>query len=129
MSGEEFRHYSREEFLDEFYPDTDDRAAIAAGVEQPRAEQRAYCLAEMRRRLGFSHAQVADRMGVTQGRVSAIRTAACPVQPCSHGCRAFATCLLVALLGCRDTPFSRLQPVTISTVRVTRRDREATPGA
>jgi DNA-binding XRE family transcriptional regulator len=51
------------------------RAEIAAGMDQLRAEQRAYRLAEMRRRLGFSQAQVAARMGVTQGRVSAIENA------------------------------------------------------
>ncbi|HET9898246.1 MAG TPA: helix-turn-helix transcriptional regulator [Streptosporangiaceae bacterium] len=75
MSGEDFRSYTREEFLNEFFPDTEDRAAIAAGMEQLRSEQRAYRLAEMRRRLGFSQSQVADRMGVTQGRVSAIENA------------------------------------------------------
>jgi DNA-binding XRE family transcriptional regulator len=75
MSGEEFRTYDREEFLGEFFPDAADRAEIAAGMDQLRAEQRAYRLAEMRRRLGFSQAQVADRMGVTQGRVSAIENA------------------------------------------------------
>jgi hypothetical protein len=75
MSGEEFRGYTREEFLDEFFADGGDRAAIAAGMERLRAEQRAYRLAEMRRRLGFNQAQVAARMGVTQGRVSAIENA------------------------------------------------------
>jgi DNA-binding XRE family transcriptional regulator len=75
MSGEDVHRYTREEFLDEFFPDADDRTAIAAGMEQLRAEQRAYRLAEMRRRLGFSQAQVAARMGVTQGRVSAIENA------------------------------------------------------
>lgn len=75
MSGEDVHRYTREEFLDEFFPDADDRAAIAAGMDQLRAEQRAYRLAEMRRRLGFSQAQVAARMGVTQGRVSAIENA------------------------------------------------------
>ena len=75
MNAEEFRSYTRDEFLDEFFPDSGDRAAIAAGMERLRAEQRAYRLAEMRRRLGFSQAQVATRMGVTQGRVSAIENA------------------------------------------------------
>ena len=64
MSGSEFHHYTRDEFLDEFYPDPADKAAIAAGMEQLRAEQRAFRLAEMRRRLG-----------ITQGRVSAIEHA------------------------------------------------------
>ena len=64
MSTSEFHHYARDEFLTEFYPDPADRAAIAAGMEQLRAEQRAFWLAEMRRRLG-----------ITQGRVSAIEHA------------------------------------------------------
>ena len=75
MSGSEFHHYTRDEFLDEFYPDPADKAAIAAGMERLRAEQRAFRLAEMRRRLGITQAQVAARMGVTQGRVSAIEHA------------------------------------------------------
>ena len=60
----EFYHYTRDEFLGEFYPDPADKAAIAAGMEQLRAEQRAFRLAEMRRRLS-----------ITQGRVSAIEHA------------------------------------------------------
>jgi DNA-binding XRE family transcriptional regulator len=71
----EFHHYTRDEFLAEFYPDPADKAAIAAGMEQLRAEQRAYRLAEMRRRLGITQADVAIRMGVTQSRVSAIEHA------------------------------------------------------
>jgi len=64
MSSNEYHHYTRDEFLAEFYPDPADKAAIAAGMEQLRAEQRAFRLAEMRRRLG-----------ITQGRVSAIEHA------------------------------------------------------
>ena len=75
MSSTEFHHYTREEFLGEFFPDPADKAAIAAGMEQLRAEQRAWRLAEMRRRLGVTQAEVAARMGVTQGRVSAIEHA------------------------------------------------------
>ena len=71
----ELHHYTRDEFLAEFYPDPADKAAIAAGMEQLRAEQRAFRLAEMRRRLGITQAQVAARMGITQGRVSAIEHA------------------------------------------------------
>ena len=74
MSSSEFHHYTRDEFLAEFYPDPADKAAIATGMEQLRAEQRAFRLAEMRRRLGFTQAQVAARMGITQG-VSAIEHA------------------------------------------------------
>jgi len=75
MSSSEFHHYTRDEFLGEFFPGTEDKAAIATGMEQLRAEQRAWRLAEMRRRLGTTQADVAARMGVTQGRVSAIEHA------------------------------------------------------
>jgi transcriptional regulator with XRE-family HTH domain len=44
-------------------------------MEQLRAQQRAWRLADMRRRLGITQADVAARMGVTQGRVSAIEHA------------------------------------------------------
>ncbi len=71
----EFHHYTREEFLSEFFPDAEDKATIAAGLKQLRAEQRAWRLAEMRRRLGVTQTEVATRMGVTQGRVSAIEHA------------------------------------------------------
>ena len=71
----DFHHYTREEFLGEFFPDAQDKAAVAAGIEQLRAEQRAWRLAEMRRRLGITQVEVAARMGVTQGRVSAIEHA------------------------------------------------------
>jgi DNA-binding XRE family transcriptional regulator len=71
----EFHHYTREELSGEFFPDSTDKAEIAAGMEQLRAEQRAWRLAEMRRRLGVTQAEVAERMGVTQSRVSAIEHA------------------------------------------------------
>jgi DNA-binding XRE family transcriptional regulator len=71
----EFHHYTREEFLGEFFPRPEDKAEIAAGMEQLRAEQRAWRLADMRRRLGVTQVEVAQRMGVTQGRVSAIEHA------------------------------------------------------
>jgi DNA-binding XRE family transcriptional regulator len=71
----EFHHYTRDEFLGEFFPDPADKAAITAGMDQLRAEQRAWRLTDMRRRLGITQAQVATRMGVTQGRVSAIEHA------------------------------------------------------
>ena len=71
----EFHRYTREEFLGEFFPESADKAEIAAGMEQLCAEQRAFRLAEMRRRLGITQAEVAGRMGVTQGRVSAIEHA------------------------------------------------------
>jgi DNA-binding XRE family transcriptional regulator len=75
MSGAEFHHYTRDEFFDEFFPDAGDQAAIAARMEQLRAEQRAFRLADMRRRLGLTQADVAERMGISQGRVSAIEHA------------------------------------------------------
>ncbi|MDR2984879.1 MAG: helix-turn-helix domain-containing protein [Nocardiopsaceae bacterium] len=75
MSGTEFHHYTGEEFLDEFFPDARDRASIVAGKEQLRAEQRAFRLADMRRRLGLTQAEVAVRMGISQGRVLAIEHA------------------------------------------------------
>ena len=71
MSSSEFHRYTRDEFLAEFYPHPDGKADIAAGMEQLRA----YRLAEMRRRLGITQAQVAARTGITQGRVSAIEHA------------------------------------------------------
>jgi Helix-turn-helix domain len=72
----EFHHqYTHEGFLGEFFPDPADKTAITAGMEQLSAEQRAWRLAEMRRRLGITQADVAPRMGVTRGRVSALKHA------------------------------------------------------
>jgi DNA-binding XRE family transcriptional regulator len=71
----EFRNCTREEFLGEFFSDPGDKAPIAAGREQLPAELRAWRLAEMRRRLGITQAEVAGRMAVTRGRVSAIEHA------------------------------------------------------
>jgi hypothetical protein len=59
-----FHRYTREEFLGEFSPESADKAEIAAGTEQLRAEQRAFRLAEVCRRLGVTQAEVAERMGV-----------------------------------------------------------------
>ena len=67
----EFRHYTREEFPGEFFSAPEDMAEIAAGMEHLRA----WRLAEMRRRLSITQDEVAERMGVTQGRVSAIEHA------------------------------------------------------
>ena len=44
-------------------------------MERLRAEQRAFRLAEMRRRIGLTQVEVAERMGISQGRVSAIEHA------------------------------------------------------
>ena len=89
MSDTEFHHYNRDEFLAEFYPVPADKKAVAAGMEQLLAEQRAFHLAEMRRRLGITQAEVATRMGITQGRVSAIEHA----KPGSTELRTLATCV------------------------------------
>ena len=74
MSNEETRRYSRDEFLDEFFPDEADKAAIAAGMGQLRAEQRAWAW-RTSPRLGVTQVELAGRMGVSQGRVSAIEHA------------------------------------------------------
>ena len=68
MSSSEFHHYTRDEFLAEFYPDPADKAAIAAGMEQLRAEQRAFRLAEMRRRLGITQKNSKPNHPQTQGK-------------------------------------------------------------
>ena len=67
--------YDRESFLTEFFPDQADRAEVEAGAEHLINVSRATRLAEMRKRLGLSQAEVADRMHVRQERVSAIERA------------------------------------------------------
>jgi DNA-binding XRE family transcriptional regulator len=67
--------YDREEFLAEFFPDEADRAEVTSGAKQLVSANRAHRLAEMRRRLGLTQAEVADRMHVRQERVSAIERA------------------------------------------------------
>ncbi|MEV0638965.1 helix-turn-helix transcriptional regulator [Streptomyces sp. NPDC050619] len=52
--------------------DTDDLEEIADGARRMVAEARAHRLAEMRRQLGLTQREVADRMHVRQERVSAI---------------------------------------------------------
>nr|WP_145488266.1 MULTISPECIES: helix-turn-helix transcriptional regulator [Streptomyces] len=47
---------------------------FAAGAERPPAEARAWRLVEMRRERGLTQAQVAERMGVSKGRVSQIES-------------------------------------------------------
>lgn len=49
-------------------------AARAAHREETLAMQRGYQLAEERRRLGMSQAQVADLMGISQARISKIES-------------------------------------------------------
>lgn len=67
--------YDRESFLDEFFPDSDERAEVEAGAQRLVNQSRAHRLAEMRRRLGLTQADVAERMHVRQERVSAIERA------------------------------------------------------
>jgi predicted XRE-type DNA-binding protein len=60
-------------FLGEFFPDRADE--VEAGAAALVARGRARTLAEQRTRLGLTQAQVAQRMGVRQERVSAIERA------------------------------------------------------
>jgi DNA-binding XRE family transcriptional regulator len=67
--------YDREDFLSEFFPDAHDRAEVEAGADALINISRAHRLAEMRKRLGLTQAEVAERMQVRQERVSAIERA------------------------------------------------------
>lgn len=67
--------YDREGFLSEFYPDAGDRAEVEEGAQVLINISRAHRLAEMRKRLGLTQAEVAERMHVRQERVSAIERA------------------------------------------------------
>ncbi len=60
-------------FLDEFFPGS--AGEVEAGAAALVARNRASTLAEQRTRLGLTQAQVAQRMGVRQERVSAIERA------------------------------------------------------
>ena len=72
MSEEpEFFSYTREEFLDEFvHPD--DRPAVEEARQRRALQVRAECLTEKRKKAGLTQAEVAEAMGVSQQRVSAI---------------------------------------------------------
>ena len=72
MSEEpEFFSYTREEFLDEFvHPD--DRPAVEEAHQRRVLAVRAEYLTEIRKRAGLTQAEVAEAMGVSQQRVSAI---------------------------------------------------------
>ena len=67
--------YDSEGFLTEFFPDAADRAEVEAGAQTLINVSRAHRLAEMRKRLGLTQAEVAERMNVRQERVSAIERA------------------------------------------------------
>jgi DNA-binding XRE family transcriptional regulator len=67
--------YDRQSFLSEFFPDANDRAAVEVGAQALINVNRAHRLAEIRKRLGLTQAEVAQRMNVRQERVSAIERA------------------------------------------------------
>ena len=71
----EFFTYTRDEFMDEFvHPD--DRAAVEEARERRTLQVRAEYLAEMRKKAGMTQSEVAEAMGVSQQRVSAIESGA-----------------------------------------------------
>jgi DNA-binding XRE family transcriptional regulator len=71
----EFFTYTRDEFVEEFvHPD--DRAAVEDARQQRALRVRADYLAEMRKKAGLTQAEVAEAMGVSQQRVSAIESGA-----------------------------------------------------
>jgi DNA-binding XRE family transcriptional regulator len=74
MSGQpEFYTYTREEFVEEFvHPD--DRTAVEAARQRRVLQVRAEYLTEMRKKAGMTQAEVAEAMGVSQQRVSAIES-------------------------------------------------------
>ncbi|MFD6391429.1 XRE family transcriptional regulator [Nocardia sp. NPDC060259] len=67
--------YDRNGFLEEFFPDDTERAEVESGAEHLVAVSRAMRLAEMRKRLKLTQAEVAAKMHVRQERVSAIERA------------------------------------------------------
>lgn len=69
----EFFTYTRDEFMDEFvHPD--DRAAVEEARQRRTLRVRAECLTEMRKQASMTQAEVAEAMGVSQQRVSAIES-------------------------------------------------------
>ena len=71
----EFFTYTREEFADEFvHPD--DLPAVQESRDMRALKVRAEYLTDMRKKAGLTQAEVAEVMGVTQQRVSAIENGA-----------------------------------------------------
>lgn len=69
----EFFTYTRDEFMDEFvHPE--DRAAVEEARQKRALQVRAEYLTEMRKQTGMTQAEVAEVMGVSQQRVSAIES-------------------------------------------------------
>jgi DNA-binding XRE family transcriptional regulator len=69
----QFFSYTREEFLDELvHPD--DRQAVEEARQRRKLQVAAQCLTDMRKKAGLKQAEVAEAMGVTQQRVSAIES-------------------------------------------------------
>lgn len=69
----EFYTYTRDEFMEEFvHPN--DRAAIQDARQKRALQVRAEYLTEMRKKAGLTQAEVAEAMGVSQQRVSAIES-------------------------------------------------------
>ena len=69
----EFFSYTRDEFIDEFVH-SDDRTAVEEARQKRVLQVRAEYLTEMRKKAGMTQAEVAEAMGVTQQRVSAIES-------------------------------------------------------
>lgn len=61
--------YTRKQFMDEFAIDEGD---VAAAGERIDAYVQGWNLAQMRKDAGFTQAEIADVLGVTQSRISAI---------------------------------------------------------
>lgn len=71
----DFFTYTRDEFIEEFvHPD--DRAAVEDDRQKRALRVRSEYLAEMRKKAGLTQVEVAEAMGVSQQRVSAIESGA-----------------------------------------------------
>jgi len=74
----EFFTYTREELVDEFvHPD--DRVAVQETRDKRALKVRAEYLTEMRQKAGLTQTEVAEAMGISQQRVSAIENGAVAV--------------------------------------------------